>query len=338
MKNIAKKVTTIIIVISIMCIVFLCIKAVKVYNNAKHVDKETLNNLVKTQDSKNSIEEKEEIQVNQDNETVNNSSYIDRTYNNSLETVFINTCNSSYDTFCKNIITLCNDYEYQLTLDGKNNYTITSKSISDKTLKIHFDSELETVSSAIINYNNLLNLKYNYTTDGGEYIFENTEQGGIKYFSSKLEATDFFLNNIESHKYDPYAIIIDDTSNGYSWVNTVTAETDTTQFTGDEDINGIIVPNYFDNEYYKTTNPDVVAVLGDDPRLLYRHYIMHGRAEGRQCSANNGAIIAQNYVYVTSLGKHYHKNNCKYIEFDEKEITLDYAKNFGYKACPVCNP
>lgn len=37
----------------------------------------------------------------------------------------------------------------------------------------------------------------------------------------------------------------------------------------------------FDPEYYASTNPDVVAVLGTDPNMLYLHYTLYGRAEGR---------------------------------------------------------
>lgn len=37
----------------------------------------------------------------------------------------------------------------------------------------------------------------------------------------------------------------------------------------------------FDAEYYRSNNPDVVAVLGDTEEILLQHYINHGAAEGR---------------------------------------------------------
>ena len=37
----------------------------------------------------------------------------------------------------------------------------------------------------------------------------------------------------------------------------------------------------FDPVYYAQWNPDVVAVMGTDRAVLYKHYIEHGRAEGR---------------------------------------------------------
>lgn len=37
----------------------------------------------------------------------------------------------------------------------------------------------------------------------------------------------------------------------------------------------------FDPEYYAEQNPDVVAALGTNAQLLYQHYIVAGRAEGR---------------------------------------------------------
>lgn len=39
--------------------------------------------------------------------------------------------------------------------------------------------------------------------------------------------------------------------------------------------------NIFDPEYYAAHNPDVVAALGTDPDVLYRHYFMFGKQEGR---------------------------------------------------------
>ncbi len=41
----------------------------------------------------------------------------------------------------------------------------------------------------------------------------------------------------------------------------------------------------FDAEYYAQANPDVAAVLGTDAELLYQHYLLYGKAEGRVASA-----------------------------------------------------
>lgn len=40
--------------------------------------------------------------------------------------------------------------------------------------------------------------------------------------------------------------------------------------------------NYFDAEYYAQSNPDVVAVFGTDENMLYQHYSVWGKNEGRQ--------------------------------------------------------
>ena len=45
----------------------------------------------------------------------------------------------------------------------------------------------------------------------------------------------------------------------------------------------------FDAEYYAAANPDVVAVLGTDEALLYQHYLICGKAEGRLPYAPEGA-------------------------------------------------
>lgn len=39
--------------------------------------------------------------------------------------------------------------------------------------------------------------------------------------------------------------------------------------------------NVFDADYYAESNPDVVAVFGNDANILYVHYLNFGKAEGR---------------------------------------------------------
>ena len=41
----------------------------------------------------------------------------------------------------------------------------------------------------------------------------------------------------------------------------------------------------FDAEFYAQTYPEVVAILGKDHNVLYNHYIMYGKAEGRRACA-----------------------------------------------------
>lgn len=38
----------------------------------------------------------------------------------------------------------------------------------------------------------------------------------------------------------------------------------------------------FDAQYYAKMNPDVVKALGNDPEVLYQHYLKYGKAEGRK--------------------------------------------------------
>ncbi len=51
----------------------------------------------------------------------------------------------------------------------------------------------------------------------------------------------------------------------------------------------------FDPDYYAQNNPDVVAVLGTDPAVLYQHYLLYGKAEGRKpyADATTGPSLAQ---------------------------------------------
>ena len=51
------------------------------------------------------------------------------------------------------------------------------------------------------------------------------------------------------------------------------------------------IPADFDAAYYAQSNPDVTAVYGTDPAALYRHYIEHGKAEGRSANGNGAADV-----------------------------------------------
>lgn len=48
----------------------------------------------------------------------------------------------------------------------------------------------------------------------------------------------------------------------------------------------------FDAEYYAQSNPDVVAALGTDENLLYQHYVLYGKNEGRKATNGAGAAAA----------------------------------------------
>lgn len=57
----------------------------------------------------------------------------------------------------------------------------------------------------------------------------------------------------------------------------------------------------FDPEYYAAAYPDVVAVVGQGEAALYQHYTMHGRAEGRQGSAEFDPVFyAETYPDVVA--------------------------------------
>ena len=51
--------------------------------------------------------------------------------------------------------------------------------------------------------------------------------------------------------------------------------------------------NLFDAQYYATAYPDVVAVFGTDANMLYLHYVLAGKAEGRLPYAAGTATTVQ---------------------------------------------
>ena len=56
----------------------------------------------------------------------------------------------------------------------------------------------------------------------------------------------------------------------------------------------------FDPVYYYAANPDVAAVFGNNETLLYQHYLLNGKAEGRLPYAGTAAQAAATKAAATS--------------------------------------
>lgn len=328
-----RKKTALIVILSIIIVIcgaYLIIQVLGIFSSAKKVSVDT------------SKYDNSQVIVNNiiEEDAEENQEYVPQhsDYGRTLEAIFINTLNSTGSDIYKSILTGCTNYGYQLNISNTQGYIIDSRSNKIENLEIVMDNATDTVKTADINYAEMLNVQYNPNSLKGSYIFTNSEQGIVNYYNDKYEVIDILLKTIADNKYDPYAVLEDNQTGSYDWASSVTAETDTSTFNGNENIEDIIVPNYFDYNSYALLNPDVVMVLGSDPRVLYRHYIQHGKEEGRPTSIGMIGQEEKNYVYVTSVGSHYHKHNCKYTSGDRQQIELDYAKQKGYKACMVCNP
>ena len=61
--------------------------------------------------------------------------------------------------------------------------------------------------------------------------------------------------------------------------------------TSDPDANASISDENFDAEFYAQTYPDVVAVFGDSPEALLKHYQDYGKAEGRSANAEEYGLL-----------------------------------------------
>lgn len=57
------------------------------------------------------------------------------------------------------------------------------------------------------------------------------------------------------------------------------------------DANASVGSEEFDPEFYAATYPDVVAVFGNSPEALLKHYQDYGKAEGRSCNAEEYALL-----------------------------------------------
>lgn len=78
-----------------------------------------------------------------------------------------------------------------------------------------------------------------------------------------------------------------------------------------------LVKNFYDNNYYKNNNEDVVAAVGDSERELFNHFIKYGIFEDRQCCDYfNASAYASAYPELRRIFgknpvlyyKHYHEN------------------------------
>lgn len=69
------------------------------------------------------------------------------------------------------------------------------------------------------------------------------------------------------------------------------AKEDTEDDNEESDLNASMAEENFDAEFYAATYPDVVAVFGNSPEALYKHYLDYGKAEGRSCNAEEYALL-----------------------------------------------
>jgi len=69
------------------------------------------------------------------------------------------------------------------------------------------------------------------------------------------------------------------------------SDTESDEENAEEDLNASMAEENFDAEFYASTYPDVVAVFGNSPEALYKHYTDYGKAEGRSCNAEEFALL-----------------------------------------------
>ena len=57
----------------------------------------------------------------------------------------------------------------------------------------------------------------------------------------------------------------------------------------------------FDAAYYAQNNPDVTAVFGTDENMLYQHYVLYGKQEGRMATEPGATVIENDAPAVPEL-------------------------------------
>ena len=83
----------------------------------------------------------------------------------------------------------------------------------------------------------------------------------------------------------------------------------------------------FDAEYYAANNADVVKVYGNQPDMLYRHFIEYGAKEGRQGSPVFGAkyYLNNNGDLKNAFGSNYASAFTHFASFGYKEPSRSTA-------------
>ncbi len=121
---------------------------------------------------------------------------------------------------------------------------------------------------------------------------------------------------------------------------TTTAQTAQSQAIVKQALKADVVAKVFDATYYAEKNPDVVAVIGNDPAVLLQHYIDFGIYEGRDASAIFNATIyaAANTDLMTVFGDNLEALIGHYVDFGQAEgrvASNDALKANGVKFVPA---
>ena len=95
----------------------------------------------------------------------------------------------------------------------------------------------------------------------------------------------------------------------------------------------------FDTEYYAAQNPEIAEAYGNTFDGLYRHYLEHGKFEGRY---PNPAEAAQNHADSTSSNRVNNNPNAEVIIIGDSRVYLihqimgdDIANWFGYSGTGI---
>lgn len=106
------------------------------------------------------------------------------------------------------------------------------------------------------------------------------------------------------------------------------------------------VSSVFDAKYYAEQYPDVVKVLGSDPKVLLNHYIKSGMKEGRNASAtfNFDAYVSANPDIVAAFGRDeaskalYFNHFASHAAKENRIATIEAASKAGIPVTLFADP
>lgn len=95
----------------------------------------------------------------------------------------------------------------------------------------------------------------------------------------------------------------------------------------------------FDPNYYAAEYPDVVNAFGNNPELLYQHYVLFGVKEGRyqnQYEEDNGLVNTSNIGVINTHNIQPIPGYSSYVDIDISEQVVTYFENGNVKLQTNC--
>jgi len=160
-----------------------------------------------------------------------------------------------------------------------------------------------------------------------QYYYQEATQ-----FTAEMVANKTVWLELDIGMYDKYNRLL-----AYVWLSKP-ASIVTQEFIEQNMLNAMLLLNGY--AQVMTVAPNVkysnlFALLQRNARMAQRGLWNTNSSNTNSSNTNSGSAVI---VYITSTGKKYHRDGCRYLSQNKIPIALEEAKKRGYEPCSVCNP